>query len=54
MLVPLPPLAEQQRIVARVDELMILCDSLKEHLAKYNTLHEHLATALVEKAVSDD
>lgn len=52
MLVPLPPLSEQRRIVAKVDELMALCDSLKERLTKHNALHEHLATALVERAVA--
>lgn len=30
--VPLPPLAEQHRIVARIDQMMVLCDSLEQQI----------------------
>jgi len=50
--VPLPPLAEQHRIVAKVDQLMALCDQLKTRLAQARQLNEQLATALVEQAVA--
>jgi len=41
MVVPLPPLAEQRRIVAKVDELMTLVDALESQLA---TARENAAT----------
>jgi len=50
--VPLPPLAEQHRIVAKVDQLMALCDQLKARLTQARQLNEQLATALVEQAVA--
>lgn len=49
---PLPPLAEQHRIVAKVDELIALCDILKAHLADAQTTQLHLADAVVEQAVA--
>ncbi|MFK0313929.1 restriction endonuclease subunit S [Pseudomonas sp. NPDC090233] len=49
---PLPPLAEQHRIIAKVDQLMALCDQLKARLNQVRQVHEHLASALVEQAVA--
>jgi type I restriction enzyme S subunit len=51
-LVPLPPPNEQHRIVAKVDELMALCDALKARLADARTTQIHLADAIVEQAVA--
>ncbi|MEJ5864477.1 restriction endonuclease subunit S [Pseudomonas farsensis] len=48
----LPPLQEQNRIVAKVDQLMALCDQLKARLNQARQVHEHLASALVEQAVA--
>jgi type I restriction enzyme S subunit len=56
---PLPPLAEQHRIVAKVDELMAVCDQLERQLETTQTdsrrlleavLHEALAPAMEEAA----
>lgn len=50
--IPLAPLAEQHRIVAKVDQLMALCDQLKTRLTQARQLNEQLAIALVEQAVA--
>ena len=50
--IPLPPIAEQQRIVANVDELMALCDALKGQLGAAATIQKHLADAIVERAAA--
>lgn len=52
-LFPLPPLAEQHRIVAKVDELMALCDRLKASLQSAQATQLHLADTLVENAARD-
>jgi type I restriction enzyme S subunit len=49
--VPLPPLPEQLSIVAKVDELMSLCDSLKTRLNQAQTTQLHLTDAIVEQAL---
>ena len=51
-LVPLPPIAEQHRIVAKLDELMALCDRLEASLASGNNTRRHLLDALLHEALS--
>ena len=48
---PIPPLPEQYRIAKKVDELMILCDTLKANLQNAQATQLALADALVEQAV---
>ncbi|MDT8907477.1 restriction endonuclease subunit S [Pseudomonas prosekii] len=50
--IALPPLAEQHRIAAKVDQLMARCDQLKTRLAQARQLNEQLASTLVEQAVT--
>ena len=45
--IPLPPLPEQHRIVAKVDELTGLIDRLEERLQAKRTAHETFAAAAV-------
>jgi type I restriction enzyme S subunit len=52
-ILPLPPLAEQQRIVVRVNELLALCDQLKSQLRAAQTIQLQLADAFIEKAFAE-
>ena len=45
--VPIPPLAEQRRIVARVDQLMALVDQLEVQLTESKAYATRLLDALV-------
>lgn len=52
MLVPICPLEEQHRIVAKVDEIMALCDQLKARLTDAQITQRHLTDAIVEQAIN--
>lgn len=52
LVVGLPPLAEQQRIIAKVDELMALCDRLKAQLTTTHTDSCRLLEAMLHKAIA--
>ena len=50
--IDLPPIREQERILSRVDELMALCDQLKERLNQASETRNQLAEAVVEGALN--
>jgi type I restriction enzyme S subunit len=49
--IPLCPIKEQHRIVAKVDELMTLCDTLKTRLVEARANQVQLADAVVAQAI---
>ena len=51
---PLPPLAEQHRIVAKVDELMALCDRLEASRAEREAARDRLAAASLGRLNTPD
>jgi type I restriction enzyme S subunit len=52
MAVPFLPIAEQKRIVAKVNALMTLCDQLKSRITSANQQQQKLADVLVAQAVT--
>ena len=52
LLVPLPPLAEQRRIVEKVDQLLGLCDELAARQAAKRELRSALVGATLDRLVS--
>jgi type I restriction enzyme, S subunit len=50
--VPLPPLAEQQRIVAKVDELMAVCDRLEAQLTTAQEETGHLLESVLHHVLT--
>lgn len=49
---PLPPLAEQRRIVARVEQLLALCNNLKAQLAAGESVRAGLLASLLHGAAN--
>ncbi|HIF9169204.1 TPA: restriction endonuclease subunit S [Photobacterium damselae] len=51
LLIPLPPIKEQDLIVAKVEELETICEQLKIRLLDSQTTQLHLTDAIIEQAV---
>ena len=50
-IVPLPPLADQNRIVAKLNELMTYCDQLEESIKDSQTQNEMLLGQVLREAL---
>ncbi|MEZ4947712.1 MAG: restriction endonuclease subunit S [Cyclobacteriaceae bacterium] len=52
--VPLPPLSEQHRIVAKLEQLMRYCDELEQSIKQSQTQNEQLLQQVLREALSPD
>jgi type I restriction enzyme S subunit len=52
LMVPIPPLEEQKRIVAKVEQLMKLCDDLEAKLRRAEDRASKLVEAVVQEMVA--
>ncbi|EQB15037.1 hypothetical protein L288_00470 [Sphingobium quisquiliarum P25] len=50
MSVPLPPLAEQHRIIAKVDELIAVCDQLEASITTCEQTRSRLLEGVLQNA----
>lgn len=48
---PIPPLAEQRRIVTKLDEVMALCDKLRTRIQQASQRQQQIADVLVAQAL---
>ncbi|HKZ00632.1 MAG TPA: restriction endonuclease subunit S, partial [Pyrinomonadaceae bacterium] len=53
MIIPLPPVAEQHCIVAKVEKLLALCNRLEAQLTSTQTESRRLLEAVLEEALSE-
>lgn len=52
LIVPLPPLAEQQAIVTKVEQLLVFCDQLEAQITQNQAHAEQLMQAVLKEAFS--
>jgi type I restriction enzyme, S subunit len=53
IVIPFPPLAEQKRIVAKVEQLLALCDELETRLKDADARRERLLTAAIRSLLEN-
>lgn len=54
LIIPLPPLSEQHRIVAKLEQLMHYCDELEQSIKQSQTQNEQLLQQVLREALSQD